>query len=340
MIPAVAGEGDVMRIARRNFLQLAIGAAALPAASSFAIADTYPSRPIRLVLPFPPGGAFDIIGRPWADKVKASLGTVVVDNQPGAGGSLAAQIVAHAMPDGYTVFLGASSIHLTEMILREHPLLDPMRELVPVAMIALTCFAITVHPSVPVHSLMELIDYIKANPGKVSYGSAGAGTMNHLSGELLKSLTGIKDLPHVPYRGSGPGMADLVGGQIPVYIAAMTSQVLEFHRAGKLRMLAITNDKRLPVCPDIPTAAESGVPELVTTQVIGIFTPAGTPVPIIAQLAAANTAALADKSYQQALIDTAFTPLIGWTPEKFNQYMANDVARWSPLVKSIGIRLE
>ena len=329
-----------MRMGRRNFLRLAAGAAVLPTAPRFAIADTYPNRPIRLVLPFPPGGAFDIIGRPWADKVKADLGTVVVDNQPGAGGSLAAQIVAHAPPDGYTIFLGASSIHLTEMILRAHPLLDPMKELNTTAIVALTCFAITVHPSVPVHTLPELIDYIKANPGKMSYGSAGAGTMNHLSGELLKSLTGIKDLPHVPYRGSGPGMADLVGGQIPVYIAAMTSQVLEFHRAGKLRILAITNDARLPVCPDIPTAVEAGVPELVTTQVIGVFTPAGTPAPVDAVLAAANTAALADKSYQQTLSDAAFIPLTGWTPQMFDQYMAKDVARWSPLVKAIGVRLD
>jgi tripartite-type tricarboxylate transporter receptor subunit TctC len=329
-----------MRIPRRQFLHLAAGAAAVPAVSRLAAAETYPARPIRLVLPFPPGGVFDIVGRPWADKVKTDLGTVFIDNQPGAGGSLAAQIVAHAPPDGYTIFLGASSIHLTEMILREHPLLDPMKELVPAAMIAIACFAITVNPSVPAHTLTELIDYIKANPGKMSYGSAGAGTMNHLSGELLKSLTGIKDLPHVPYRGSGPGMADLVGGQIPIYIAAMTSQVLEFHRTGKLRLLAITNDKRLPVCPDIPTAAESGVPELVTTQVIGIFAPAGTAEPVIAKIAEANHTALADPTYQQTLISQAVIPVTDWTPERFNQFMAEDVARWSPLVKAIGVRLE
>jgi tripartite-type tricarboxylate transporter receptor subunit TctC len=305
-----------------------------------AAAETYPARPIRLVLPFPPGGVFDIVGRPWADKVKAELGTVFIDNQPGAGGSLAAQIVAHALPDGYTIFLGASSIHLTEMILREHPLLDPMKELVPAAMIAIACFAVTVHPSVPVKTLMELVDDIKANPGKMSYGSAGAGTMNHLSGELLKSLTGIKDLPHVPYRGSGPGMADLVGGQIPIYIAAMTSQVLEFHRTGKLRLLAITNDKRLPVCPDIPTAAESGVPELVTTQVIGIFAPAGTAGPVLAKIGEANHVAMADPAYQQTLVSQAVIPVTDWTPERFNRFMAEDVARWSPLVKAIGVRLE
>jgi len=329
-----------MRIPRRQFLHLAAGAAAVPAASRLAAAETYPARPIRLVLPFPPGGVFDIVGRPWADKVKADLGTVFIDNQPGAGGSLAAQIVAHALPDGYTIFLGASSIHLTEMILREHPLLDPMKELVPAAMIAIACFGITVHPSVPVHTLMELVDDIKANPGKMSYGSAGAGTMNHLSGELLKSVTGIKDLPHVPYRGSGPGMADLVGGQIPIYIAAMTSQVLEFHRTGKLRLLAITNDKRLPVCPDIPTAAESGVPELVTTQVIGIFAPAGTAEPVLAKIGEANHVAMADPAYQQTLVSQAVIPVTDWTPERFNRFMAEDVARWSPLVKAIGVRLE
>jgi tripartite-type tricarboxylate transporter receptor subunit TctC len=329
-----------MRIPRRQFLHLAAGAAAVPAAFRLAAAETYPARPIRLVLPFPPGGVFDIVGRPWADKVKTDLGTVFIDNQPGAGGSLAAQIVAHALPDGYTIFLGASSIHLTEMILREHPLLDPMKELVPAAMIAIACFAITVHPSVPVKTLMELVDAIKANPGKMSYGSAGAGTMNHLSGELLKSLTGIKDLPHVPYRGSGPGMADLVGGQIPIYIAAMTSQVLEFHRTGKLRLLAITNDKRLPVCPDIPTAAESGVPELVTTQVIGIFAPAGTAEPVLAKIGEANHVAMVDPAYQQTLVSQAVIPATDWTPERFNQFMAEDVARWSPLVRAIGVRLE
>jgi tripartite-type tricarboxylate transporter receptor subunit TctC len=329
-----------MKLHRRDILRLAAAAAVFPAAPHLARADGYPSRPVRLVLPFPPGGAFDIIGRPWADKVKADLGTVFVDNQPGAGGSLAAQIVAHALPDGYTILLGASSINLTEMILRERPLLDPTKELVPVAMVAMTCFGITVHPSVPVQTLSELIDYIKANPGKMSYGTAGAGTMNHLSGELLKSLTGIKDLPHVPYRGSGPGMADLVGGQIPVYIAAMTSQVLAFHRAGKLRLLAITNDTRLPVCPDIPTAVEAGVPGLVTTQVIGPFVPAGTPAEVVARIGAANATALADASYVQALTDAAFIPLPGWTAEKFNQYMAQDIARWSPLVKAIGIKLD
>jgi tripartite-type tricarboxylate transporter receptor subunit TctC len=329
-----------MKIIRRQFLQLAAGAAAVSAAPRIAMADVYPSRPVRLVLPFPPGGVFDIVGRPWADKVKTDLGTVFIENQPGAGGSLAAAAVAHAQPDGYTIFLGSSSIHLAEMILREHPLLDPMKDLMPISMVAITAFGVAIHPSVPAQTLMEFVAYVKANPGKLSYGSSGAGTINHLSGELLKSLTGITDLPHVPYRGAGPALADVIGGQIPMIIPAMTSQVLEFHRAGKLRLLAITNPTRLPIAPEIPTAVEAGVPGLVAQQVLGLFAPAGTPQAIAEKVAAANAAAMADKTYTQSLVNAAVIPLPDWTPEKFNQFMKEDIARWTPLVKAIGIRLD
>jgi len=329
-----------MNIPRRRFLHLAAAAALPTAALRIAKADTYPTRPIRLVLPFPPGGVFDIVGRPWADKVKTSLGTVFIENQPGAGGSLAAATVAHAEPDGYTIFLGSSSIHLAEMILREHPLLNPMKDLATISMVAITAFGIAIHPSVPAQTLTELVAYVKANPGKLSYGSSGAGTLNHLSGELLKSLTGITDLPHVPYRGAGPALADVIGGQIPIIIPAMTSQVLEFHRAGKLRLLAITNPTRLPIAPEIPTAIEAGVPGLFSQQILGLFAPGGTPQSIIGQVAEANRVAMADKTYQQSLVDAAVIPASDWTPEKFNQFMAEEVTRWTPLVKAIGVRLD
>ena len=329
-----------MRLPRRKFLAFAASAAALRLLTRSAAAAAYPDRPIRLVLPFPPGGVFDIIGRPWADKVKTSLGTVFVDNQPGAGGSLAAQLVAHAPPDGYTIFLGSSSIHLTEMILREHPLLDPMKDLTPVSMVAITCFAIAVNPGVPVRNLQELIAYVKANPGKMSYGSAGTGTLNHLSGELLKSLAGMTDLPHVPYRGAGPAIADAIAGQIPMIIPAMTNQVLEFHRAGKLRLLAITNPTRLVIAPEISTAVEAGVPGLVTQQVLGLFAPAGTPKPIIGDIDGANREAMADGAYRQSLVDAAVIPVPDWTTEKFDEFMNAEIARWTPLVKAIGVRLD
>ncbi|HXX51480.1 MAG TPA: tripartite tricarboxylate transporter substrate binding protein [Xanthobacteraceae bacterium] len=328
-----------MRLPRRKFLALAAGAAALGVRMRSATA-AYPDRPIRLVLPFPPGGVFDIIGRPWADKVKTSLGTVFVDNQPGAGGSLAAQLVAHAPPDGYTIFLGSSSIHLAEMILREHPLLDPMKDLTPVSMVAITCFGIAVNPGVPVQNLQALIAYVKANPGKMSYGSAGTGTLNHLSGELLKSLAGITDLPHVPYRGAGPAIADAIAGQIPMVIPAMTNQVLEFHRTGKLRLLAITNSTRIATAPEIPTAVEAGVPGLVTRQVLGLFAPAGTPKPIVDQIDDANRQAMADSAYRQSLVDAAVIPVPDWTTKQFDEFMDADIARWTPLVKAIGVRLD
>ncbi|MFY9900197.1 MAG: tripartite tricarboxylate transporter substrate binding protein [Xanthobacteraceae bacterium] len=329
-----------MKLARREFFAVAAGAATLAGGAHSAAAALYPERPIRLVLPFPPGGVFDIVGRPWADKVKTSLGSVFVDNQPGAGGSLAAQLVAHAPADGYTIFLGGSTIHLTEMILREHPLLDPMKELTPISMVAITCFAIVVNPTVPVHTLGELVDYIKANPGKMTFGSAGTGTLNHLSGELLKSLAGITDLPHVPYRGAGPAIADAIGGQIPMIIPAMTNQVLEFHRTGKLRLLAVTNPTRIPVAPEIPTAVESGIPGLFSQQVLGLFAPAGTPKPIIARIDEANHRAMADAAYRQSLVDACVIPVPEWTTAQFDEFMRNELARWTPLVRAIGVRLD
>ena len=334
------GGGMTMKLARREFFAVAAGAAALAGGAHSAAAALYPERPIRLVLPFPPGGVFDIVGRPWADKVKTSLGSVFVDNQPGAGGSLAAQLVAHAPADGYTIFLGGSTIHLTEMILREHPLLDPMKELTPISMVAITCFAIVVNPTVPVHTLGELVDYVKANPGKMTFGSAGTGTLNHLSGELLKSLAGITDLPHVPYRGAGPAIADAIGGQIPMIIPAMTNQVLEFHRTGKLRLLAVTNPTRIPVAPEIPTAVESGIPGLFSQQVLGLFAPAGTPKPIIARIDEANHRAMADAAYRQSLVDACVIPVPEWTTAQFDEFMRNELARWTPLVRAIGVRLD
>ena len=329
-----------MTLDRRNVVCLAAAAAVVAAAPRFAAADAYPARPIRLVLPFPPGGIFDIVGRPWADKIGRTLGTVIVENQPGAGGSVGAAAVAHAAPDGYTLLLGSSSIHLTDMILREHPLYDPMKDLAPVSMLAITAFAIAVNPTVPAQNLLELVDYVKANPGKMSYGSPGAGTLAHLAAEMLKSLTGIADLPHVPYRGGGPALADVIAGQIPMIVPSMTSQVLEFHRAGKLRLLANTNPTRFPVAPEIPTAVEAGVPGLVSQQVLGIFAPAATPKEIVARIAGANRAAMADSAYRQSLVDAAVIPVTDWTPERFNQFMTEEVARWSPLVKAIGVRLD
>ena len=230
-----------MRLRRRFFLHLAAGAVALPVVSRIARAQAYPTRPIRLVIPFPPGGAFDAVGRPLADKMRPLLGTVVVDNIGGGGASLGAAAVARARPDGYTLLLGGTLPHVNEALLKSQPLYDPVKDLVPIAAVAANVLCIAVHPSLPAQTLKELIAYAKANPGKLSYGHAGVGSIQHLTGELFKSLAGTPDIVQVPYRGTGPLITDLVGGQIPMGTPGVTGQVLEFHRSGKLRVLAVTS---------------------------------------------------------------------------------------------------
>src|SRR5207302_3816253 len=205
-----------MKLPRRRFLHLAAGVAALSAVSRIARAQAYPTRPIRLVIPFPPGGAFDAVGRPWAEKMKPLLGTVVVENIGGGGASIGAAAVARAKPDGYTLLLGGTLPHVNEALLKSKPLYDPVKDLDPIAAVAANVLCVAVHPSVPASNLKELIDYAKAHPGKLSYGHAGLGSIQHLTGELFKSLAATPDIVQVPYRGTGPVITDLIGGQIPM----------------------------------------------------------------------------------------------------------------------------
>src|SRR5262245_52108803 len=193
-----------MKLSRRLLLYVAASAGGVAAASRLARSQSYPTRPIRLVIPFPPGGAYDAVGRPWAEKVKALLGTVVVENIGGAGGSLGAAAVARARPDGYTILLGGTLPHVNEALLKSHPIYDPVKDLDPISGVAANVLCIAVHPTVPVQTLHELIAYAKANPGKLSYGHSGVGSIQHLTGELFKSLIGAPDIVQVPYRGTGP----------------------------------------------------------------------------------------------------------------------------------------
>src|SRR6185369_3799323 len=284
---------------RRQFLSLIAGAAALPAASSIARAQAYPARPIRLVIPFPPGGAYDAVGRPWADRVKPLLGTVVVENIGGGGSSLGAAAVARARPDGYTILLGGTQTHVNEALLKSRPLYDPTKDLDPIAGVAANALCIAVHPAVPVRTVAELIAYAKANPGKLSYGHSGIGSIQHLTGELFKSLAGTPDIVQVPYRGTGPVITDLVSGQIPMGVPGVTVQVLEFHRSEKMRVLAVTSPKRLIAAPEIPTATELGLVGMNVIGSIGLLAPAGTPVEFIEQIARATRTAVAEPTYQQ-----------------------------------------
>ena len=327
---------------RRDVLGLGLAALSLPAvtARSARAQPRYPDHPIRLVIPFPPGGGYDAIGRPWAEKMKSALGTVVVENIGGGGSSLGAAAVARARPDGYTILLGGSSTHVTEAILKSRPLYDPIKDLEPIANIAVAAFALAMHPAVPARTLQEFIAYAKANPGTLSYGHAGVGSLNHLTGELLKSLAGTPDIVHVPYRGSGPATADTLSGQVSMVTPAVTGPLLEFHRTGKLRILAVTSPARLVAAPDIPTAVEAGVPGMISQQSIGLFAPAGTPRAIIEQIARASRTALAEPTYQQMLIEAGFEPDVDSDSEKFRRLIEEDIARWAPLVKAIGLRID
>jgi tripartite-type tricarboxylate transporter receptor subunit TctC len=329
-----------MKVSRRIFLQLAAGVAALPAASRIAHAQRYPTRPVRLVIPFPPGGAFDAVGRPWADQMKAILGVVVVENIGGGGGSIGAAVVAHAKPDGYTLLLGGTLPHVNEALLKSKPLYDPVKDLDPIAAVAANILCIAVHPSVPVGSLKELIAYAKANPDKLSYGHAGLGSIQHLTGELFKSLTGTPAIVQVPYRGTGPVVTDLIGGQIPMGIPGVTRQVLDLHRSGRLRILVVTSSNRLITAPDLPTAGESGFPELTVRGSIGLLAPAGTSPTIIEEIARATRTVVAEPAWQQMLIDAGIEPIVDSNPELFRRSLAADVALWSPVVKALGVKIE
>ena len=329
-----------MKLPRRQFLHLAAGAVALAVASRIARAQAYPTRPIRLVIPFPPGGAFDAVGRPLADKIKPLLGTVVVDNIGGGGASLGAAAVARARPDGYTLLLGGTLPHVNEALLKSKPLYDPVKDLDPIAAVAANVLCIAVHPSVPAQTLRELIAYAKANPGKLSYGHAGVGSIQHLTGELFKSLAGTPEIVQVPYRGTGPVITDLVGGQIPMGTPGVTRQVLELHRSGKLRVLAVTSPSRLIAAPDLPTVSELGFPGMTVRGSIGLLAPAGTPKEIVEQIAQATRKSIAEPAFQRMLIDAGIEPSLDSNPEEFRRSLAADVALWTPVVKALGLKID
>jgi tripartite-type tricarboxylate transporter receptor subunit TctC len=328
---------DAMK--RREFLAsglTSLSVTVLAPLSAFA-QGTYPDRPIKLIVPFAPGGVVDAVGRLWAEKIKTHLGTVVIENQGGAGGVIGAQEVARAAPDGYTLLLGNTSTQVLGPLTMAKPPYDTVKDFVPISIIAISATSIIVHPSVPAKTLKELIAYAKANPNKLSYGSAGAGTLTNLTGEMFKHQTGISDIVHVPYKGAGPGITDLVSGHIPMMTPNITGQLLELHNSGKIRILAVTSPARLKGAPDIPTAMESGMPDMIAQLFTGLFAPAGTPKPIIDKIARANIAATADKDFQANLVKSGFEPVTDSDPEKTRKFVSEELQRWPPVLKAAGM---
>ena len=324
---------------RRDLLALGLASvsAASLAPSPLRAQPKYPERPIKLMVAFSAGGVNDVVGRQWADRMKNLLGTVYVENQGGGTGTIATGEVARAQPDGYTLLLGSTStMVLNPMTMAKVPY-DPAKDFVPIAILAVSTTSIVVHQSVPVKNLKEFIAYAKANPGKLSYGSAGTGTMSNLSGELFKQLTGLKDLVHIPYKGAGPGITDLVSGHIPAMVPNITGQVLGLHRAGKIRILSINGPERLKAAPDIPTSIEEGVPGMIGLLAIGLFAPAATPQPIVDRITEATHKAMTDPEFQKVFATAGLEAIPDSNTAKARTFLAEEVVRWQPVVKASGL---
>jgi tripartite-type tricarboxylate transporter receptor subunit TctC len=323
---------------RRDFsLSLASLSAALP---SFAFAQAkFPERPIKLVVPFSAGGVNDIVGRQWAEKMRGPLGSVFVENQGGAGGTLGVMEVKRADADGHTLLLGSGSTMMMNELTTSNLPYDTSKDFIPIAIFCVSTTSIAVNASVPVKNVKELVDYHKANPGKLSYGSAGTGTMSHLSGELFKLKTGLKDVVHIPYKGAGPGIADLVSGHIPMMSPNISGQILSLHNSGKIRVLAVNSKTRLKAAPDIPTAIEQGVPDMVGELFLGIYARTGTPSHVLDRIADATKKVMADEAFEKALLVAGFEPVSHFGAEQGRRYMAEEVARWKPVVDAIGLKV-
>lgn len=316
---------------RREFLQLGAGGlAAAFAAHPAAAQGHYPDRPIKLVVPRAAGGVVDIIAREWAGKVKG-LGTVYIENMGGGGGVIGAASVARAPADGYTLLLGTTSELVISPLLGKQPY-DPITSFEPIAIMCDSPAAIVVHPSVPVSNLKELVAYAKQHKNGLNYGSAGAGTVSNLAGELFKAIADLPDIVHVPYKGGAPAVSDAIAGQIPISTPMMSEQIWEFHRQGKLRVLAVASEKRLRAIPGLPTAAEQGYPDLVARLAFGLFAPAKTPKPIITKIEQATKVALQDPELKKNFEAGGFETLDTIDSAAAADYVAKEVTRWKPIL--------
>ncbi|WP_342239204.1 Bug family tripartite tricarboxylate transporter substrate binding protein [Inquilinus sp. OTU3971] len=321
-------------LVRRTVLLAGLAACfALPAGMASA-ADAFPSRTVTLVVPFAAGGSTDLIARIIAEKMTEDLGqTVIVENKAGAGGNIGADAVAKADPDGYTILMGTIATHaLNPAVMKQMPY-DPVKDFAPVSLLVLVPNVLEVNPELPVKTVQELIALLKSKPGEYSYASSGIGTPLHLSGELFKSLAGV-DMIHVPYRGAGPALNDVVANQVPIMFDNLPSSTA-FIKAGTLRALAVTTKTRSASFPDLPTMEEAGVPGYETYTWNALFAPAGTPQAVIDRLNAAAVKAVKDPATQPRLAELSAT-VVGSTPDELAKHVVAELAKWAPIVEASG----
>jgi tripartite-type tricarboxylate transporter receptor subunit TctC len=310
----------------------------LPGVLVGARAQSYPNRTITLVVPFAPGGSTSIVGRVIADKMSELLGEkIVIDNRPGAGGTVGTKAVAKSDPDGYTIALGYTGTLAIGPSLYKNSGYDPRKDFAAIGLIGNAPNSLVVHPSFPAKTIGELIAYAKANPGQINFGSAGAGTVSHITGEYFASSAGIK-LVHIPYKGTGPALTDLLGGHIPMAFAPIPATHANV-AGGRLRALAVTSTARSGLLPDVPTIAESALPGFDASLYYGLIAPAGTPQPVVDKLNKTLQAALASEEVkkQLGLDGTEITP---GTPEDYAAFIDKDEKKWSQLVKASGVEQE
>ena len=322
---------------RREFLSMT-GAGALAAAlPQQVLAQSYPNKPIKFVVGFAPGGATDVIGRLMAKKIGDALGQpIIIENRAGGSSNIGAEVVARAVPDGYTFYVCAITSAINVSLFPKLAF-DFARDFEPVALFANVPNILVVHPSVPAKTVKELIDYARAQPGKLSYASSGAGTSIHLSGELFKMLAKV-DMVHIPYKGSAPAMTDMIGGQVQVMFDNMPS-ALPHVKAGKLRALAVTSAQRSPSAPEVPTMGEAGVAGFDVQSWFGLVAPKGTPKDIIARLNAESVKALATADIKERFMELGAVPG-PMSPEAFGDYIRSEIIRWSEVVKVSGAKVE
>ena len=312
-------------------LTLLLGAAAATA--------QYPNKSIKLIVPYPPGGATDVIGRVLAQRMSTALGQqVVVDNRGGAGGNIGADAVAKSAPDGYTLLMAALTSHSIMATLEKGSIhYNLEKDLVPVAVVGSVPLVWVVHPSLPVKDMQEFVAYAKANPGKLTYASSGAGAPQRMCAELFRGMTGA-DMIHVPYKGSGPAMTDLVGGQVNTMCETVPAS-MQLIKAGKLRALGVPAAKRISMLPDVPTTAEQGMPNYEVASLFGVMVPAGTPKPIIDRLNAELQKILATPEAQAQLLDQG-AYAVQTTPEQANARVKQEIAMWAKVIKDANIKAD
>jgi tripartite-type tricarboxylate transporter receptor subunit TctC len=307
-------------------------------AISAAHAEVYPSKPIRMIVAYPPGGGTDIVGRVVAQKLGEALGqAVVVENRGGASGNIGTEIAARAAPDGYTILMGNVAPNAINVSLFKNLPYDPVADFAPITLVASTPNILVVHPNTPARAVKEVIALAKANPGTLNFASAGVGSSSHLAGELFRILAGA-DIVHVPYKGAGPAMVDVLSGQVQLYFATMPA-AMPHVKSGKLAAVAVTSAKRSPALPDAPTIAESGVPGYEASTWYGLLAPARTPAAAVARLHQATVKILADAALRGKLADQGFEP-VGDSPEEFGAYIKSEIAKWGNVIRDAGIRPE